>query len=353
MIDELYFNILMKLEGEKTGYIMRRTLKEWKITEHLEKGSEYLIFYFIIKFSKSYLDHLMNVEKSFSNESSLVDLFFESINFEKVLEWLKNVNSKYFPIISLYYYRILAFKYIDNELYYRQLKKLFYENYKSLGRAERFSLIYTLENVTVMKINKGISNDTRELFDIYDFQVKNNLHKSLPQLPITAVKFRNIVVVAIGLKEIDWAEKFVKDHGNELLIEIREQIISICYSYIYFSRKDFEQSLEILKNVNSGSYFYNADVKMLTIQNYYELGYYEEALSAIESYGKTLRTGKQIPEWHKKAMLGRITLIADLIKAKIADDSVLIRKLKEKLKKFPELASKWILEKFAELSVRK
>lgn len=353
-VDELYFNSLMRLEMEKSSHILRRTLREWEITEHLEKSSECLIFYFIIKFSKVYLDHLMNVEKNFSEESTPADVFFKNVNFEKVLEYLKDNGSKYYPIISMYYYRILAFKHVENERYYRLLKKLFYENFKLLGRYEQFSVIYTLENVNVIRINKGIQTDTGELFGIYDFQVKNKLYNSMPQLPITAVKFRNIVVVAIGRNEIDWAEKFVKEHGHELLSEIREQIINICYSYIYFSRKEFERSLDVLKKVSSVSYLYKADVKLLTIQNFYELGYYEEVLSSIESYSKTLKTGKQMPDWHKKAMLNRITFIAELTKAKAADDRVLIGKLKEKFDKSPEhKKSKWIYMKMEELTANK
>lgn len=267
---------------------------------------------------------------------------------EEILQFIPE--SPYFevPIIQIWYY---AFFLLDQPqlTHYQQLKQLIQQHNTIISLQEKRVLYTYLEN-SCMKI---MSADQRyaELFDLYQLQLEDKtIYVGGHLLPMI---FRNIITVALKLKEIDWATQFLERHQQLIVPDYqeREDMVSLCKALLLFEQKEYDHALDYLNQLEYNNIYTKLDERRIRLKIYYELNYEDTFDDLINSFRKFISTNKtQINEVYIELNRNFINIINTLNRLNIHTDlKMQLRILKEEIQGMTLLAEKgWLLEKLVE-----
>ncbi|HEY3251901.1 MAG TPA: hypothetical protein VGK25_12390 [Ignavibacteria bacterium] len=213
---------------------------------------------------------------------------------ELIIDYLKNKQPSYIndPVIKLHLNEILLLK-ESKEEYYNELKKLLIDGQSLLDVDQR----YSLHNILHIYCNKqtylGNRDFVKERFDLYKIALKQGIYKGSEDRYFDGILFGNVLLTALKIGEIDWAEGFVENYSNELSPENREGFVNYALSRIKFSKGEFNQSLQILNRIKSFNYIqYKIAIRDLMMLNYYELSLFSQAYSFLDSHRHFLNKNK-------------------------------------------------------------
>lgn len=163
--------------------------------------------------------------------------------------------------------------------------------------------------------------------------------------------FRNVVLTALDAHEYEWAEHFILQHYNKLKPSYSENMKNFCLAETEFTRNNFENSLEYLSNVSYNSFVFKRDVKMLLMNLYYELNFFEQAYYIMENTKRYLKKTNEISEEDKILDYNFIEYYKQLLKLRETPDKdaavVCINKIKKVYNKIEN--PDWLVEKFKEI----
>ena len=160
----------------------------------------------------------------------------------------------------------------------------------------------------------------------------------------------NAVITSLRLKEINWTENFIKENQNFLETDYKYETVSLTTGMLHFAKRNFEQSLTELEKINFENCHHKMHLRNLTLQIYYELNYYEPALSIIDSYRHFLSRELTISELYKDYNINFVKYFSELLKIKMETTEKDAGELAYEIDKSPEFANKeWLIEKIEEL----
>lgn len=365
--DPVFFSELRNFETElkKTSEISERNfyylyqLEEAKISFHLERNQqplvfdkvlrsgEYLILFFLLHLTKTISN--LNVNKQSFNatyETNLPDVFFNSIDMEKVIDYMKENEIEYAYLAELYYYRVICNTHPFDEEYYFRFKKLLMVSLGKLSRMETYGLFNALETFCMRKINTGEMKFINELFEIFSKEIDSGFYKYSDSSPVTTMKFRNTYLPALTLKKFEWVENFIDKFGKDLVQPDRDTMVTIARAQIEFEKGNFEKVLESLADLTSELFYLKIDIRNLTLMSYYELGYTESVLSGIDSYRHFLMANKSLTDVFRESHLRFINALGTLIQTKENRKQERFEELNLKLLPYrAERRIRWLIEK--------
>lgn len=273
------------------------------------------------------------------------------IQFEKELPFLQiiftMVDSGLFddePLIRLYYYAVRSYQEdFGNEMYYR-LKSGLEEHQSTLHRERLRELCTIALSYCIDKVNHNQPGFYREALTWYQMMIRNDI--LMDQDYLTATTFRNIVLLAIRLNEFDWATKFVEKYTQYLEPEIQESTRMLSMGQILFNKKEFDQVIEHLMNVDYINVSYNLQSKLILAATYYELQEYEVLDNFLSSFGTYLRRKKgeiSKGKYHRHQRF--ISMLNQMIRIP-QDNKSKWQEIRTELTGKPEIVSyQWLLEK--------
>ncbi len=126
--------------------------------------------------------------------------------------------------------------------------------------ANTAALVYT-ERETYLRVLLGIYKEQIELDIIY---VNGYLSPAL---------LRNIAIMGLKQKEYDWVEWFLRENAERIVptYQEREDILSLCWAYLYFEKGDFNGALDRINTLRYDNVFTKMDERRLRLMCYYEL----------------------------------------------------------------------------------
>jgi hypothetical protein len=273
---------------------------------------------FNFKYSEANIDKLM-IGKT--NLVKIYSRFFSQINKEK--------DEKNFPEI------------------YELLEK----GYDEIAPFEIASIATKLQNDLLWLNKKSIDISFPSFFEAmkkYVLNIYNN--DKFPYFKMDANSFRNIFVVAIGLKELQWAEEFIEKYGNMLYPEKKEDMIKWAYGTLYFHKKEYEKSLRYLNSVKDVVDMLKFDIRRDILKLNYELKYYDHIPSLIDSFRHFLANTRTLNSYVNKEYKRFIEYFSKLYNCTITKDLLKVRLLQEQIEKDNSVnTDAWILEKLEDL----
>lgn len=217
--------------------------------------------------------------------STLAGKLSDSIEIEKMLEFIREDDAGSFPLLKMYYLIMKQVSDIGNDEYYFELRKLLLDNLNSFDTETVNRLLLNIMSVCNMKSNSGKKEFIHESFKIMKQLVGNNYFDKIHGTSFFPPShFRNIVKAGLAVNETEWVEKFVSDYAPKLDHYNSEPLKNYSLAKICFAGKKFKDSLEYLGKVNTENMIFKLDIKKLTAMIYYETKSFVNLQSLLNTY---------------------------------------------------------------------
>ncbi len=252
------------------------------------------------------------------------------------------------PAIQIYRHIILSFTDSSNETHYRKLSQLLAANRSLFGYDELKSMVVFAMNYCINQINYGKSTYLNELLELYKLALHDNLLLNEGQL--SQWDYKNIVTVALRVKDLTWADGFIEEYKQQLPKADRANAYTFNRARYHFYTRNYNEVLRLLQDVKYNDIFYQLDSKTTLLKTYYELGEELPMLSLKDSFRVLLQRKRAISPQQRQNYLNLLKLTLRLFKADVGDKQRL-NALKKEIEETANVADKsWLLEKVEELS---
>lgn len=299
---------------------------------HILPYSQALDAYYILQKLKL-ICHALN-ESHFTTFTELPEYTEQIISIDKY---------KYNLLIQFYFDIAKLLQDVSNESLYFVLKEQLIKTDK-IHQDDLKIMIQYLINFSVIKINKGTTNYISELFDWY-----KQHDKVIEEETILPVRFRNIINIAIRLKDFQYAFDFIERNGKKLPSEQRVAIIDFNKAKLYYAQKKYDEVIVILRDRQYNDITFNVSAKVLLAQTFYEKKEFQFLSSYLESFRLFIFRNKEMNTASKKMHQDFIKITHQLMKMEYASAAT-INNFKQKIEDNKNLPDKaWILEKITEL----
>lgn len=343
----------------KSSFIHEYNLKQ-KREDSLRLASEFLLYYFLVNSFK--LIHNVIAHETQGNapgDKTLLEKFFLKLKEHSILEDLL-LNESENQKVS---------KYKEKPL---KIVTCFYFMYKSLtsgGRKDdydKFSAYlhknidlfsgFELQNLNNCRITCGINlktpnlNSAKESIEWYKFLMGKNILAQRNGL-ITTNTMSNIINLSVKLKELTFAEEFLKKYSVKLPADSRENTYNYCMANIYFEKKEFGKSLECLSKISDEKLLRKYFVKKLYLKIYYELNDYESFIYAFDTFAHFKKRNKLTNEARLLAFNDFGNRIRSLFKLRNSFDKFESEKLRKDFSTNSNKELNWFIEKLEEIKI--
>ena len=322
-----------------------------KFDKYVKAWSDYTGHFtvsFIVRYLRAYTDNIvLKMGYGLSVDDPVFNLFIECMDFEKLIKLTESKNYGNIWLIRVYYYGYLAFSDLKDNSYYELYRDEFYRNINRFSRLEKHFLFSSLTDIHLMKRSYIRNLPQKEIFEIHKRMIEEEAYSPAKDEFMDIVLYRNILLLSLELRELEWVDYFVRTYTEKLSPKFRESSGNFANAWLYFEKGEFEKALRFINKVNFDFYMYKVDVRLLMLGIYYELELYDQAFSLVDSFKHFAAEG---PEVKKQARRRDIKFYLILLKAKtsgdLSDVDLMIDELNIDSK---HVFKNWILRKAEEL----
>ncbi len=248
------------------------------------------------------------------------------------------------PVFEIWCKVIEVLETPDNKTNYEKLKILLKENNHLLAPDDARTIHIYLENI-LLNLPAGSDAYYSEYFKLYEQQLKMGL--VYVNGLIAPVVFKNLFLVALRLKKLDWAYQFLENHKDKIAPDYleKEDIYTLCLASYNFELKQFEETLSLLNQIGFISVHSKIQEKRVRLKVYYELELFLPLEGLINSFRKFLSENKsKIHPYHIEANRKFINLVFALSASYVK--TAKIHSLKTQIVETKTLPDRtWLLEK--------
>lgn len=333
------------LEVLKQNYLIQQD-KFYQTGENIKAANENLTMaYFIDVFNNNYNSLYMQKEISGNYKNDFV---------AKVLEFLKNepVEMDYRVKIN---YNAFMLVYDGGLQFFYELRKLLEENIDNLGSELKYNFFVALANYSVKKIDAGLNEFTKTLYEIYRFMIDNNIYSIDRVKNIDGAFYINVSGSAVKAGELEWAKYFIEKYKEMLEPDVRENYYFHALIEYYIKLKNFGQAQGYLARIKHTNHSSKFNIKGWEIITAYEMNHLEEMRYLIDSARHFIQNDKKIISSKLERLSNFISFVTKLVYLKENQDNIKSIKmelfnLKEDLNALKCFHKIWLGEKIEELN---
>lgn len=323
LLEHLYFLHLQKKENIQTSLNIAASSNE------LDK------FYFTQKLK--YTCNMLNYQ-AILGKSETVEFQEEIINLIEHSALLEDI------LISAYHSIYYLLKFPQDEQNFYRSKELLIMHIDKLADSEFSDILQYLINYCIKKINQSNEIYFEELFDIYQIYLKR-----IQEKVFSAIRFKNIFLLALKMKKYDWALSFIEKYGHKLPKEQRETTIAYNKARLYYDTKQYDLVLDTLLNLKHDEVQFNLISKVLIVKTFYEKNEIQFLENYMQSFKVYILRNKEMNTQNKQIHLNFLKMSKKLIKLEYSSKAA-IEKYRLKIESFTNLPDKaWFLEKTSQL----
>lgn len=325
-----YYN---KIEAHRYHIIKRREniVSPKAMWESLENA------YFTLMLRQACIEiSAQNVYKA-ENQQFIDEVFWEQIEKKQLFQT---------PSIAIYYYAYLCQAQSANEVYFFKLKAALAEHGHLFPNEEIRDLYLIAINFCIKKHNEGKDNYLKFELDLYEEGLK---HKYLYiNNGISRFTYRNVVTLALTLKEYDWASKFIEDYKNDLEDAYKIGNYNYCKARLSYEKGDYDAVFQLLQKADYDEVLINLAAKALLLKVFYETSAFETLEAHLEAMRTYIRR-KVFLSYQQENYLNLIVFTKKLLKNQISALEK-INEIKNEIISCKSLAErKWLLDMVGKL----
>jgi hypothetical protein len=250
--------------------------------------------------------------------------------------------------IKAYYLVAQMLSHPQETTFFYELKKYLLAAEASIERRDLQVLYIHLQNYCIyVKINTGYTSFFEELFYIQQTLIGQEI--IFENGVLDPQYYKNIITVGLHVKAFDWVEQFIQQYTDRLPEANQENALNYNLAKVYFHQENYEQVIELLREVEYKNINYALGGKLMLLKTYYELGEYLALDSLADSFRIYLQRNKMISRSVKQQYLNLLRFVKKL--SNIAPyDKAAIAKIQHDAQTSKSLADKnWVFEKIREL----
>lgn len=281
-------------------------------------------------------------------QNSVPTRIFSKIDFAIAIEIVKDTTPELYPIVKMCYMLYnLSMDPVDISAL-RDIHSHLVQNSGAFSDLFKSEVYYTILNCYIMINNEGRIEVKHEIFSL----IKEKLQAGIiDDLQNDENHFRDYVIIAISLDEVDWASDFVKQYSHLLPESVRENEANICSASIEFKKEYFSEALRHLARIKRHDSMHIIDYYSMYIKCHFELGNSEECTLALRRFSESLKHVKQIPENYIKLSLNFVNVMSKLLKYSAEKTGKRLLDLEVHIINSPTLFNrKWLLQKITQIN---
>ena len=283
-------------------------------------------------------------------ENDFIKAVTESFNLDLFFSRMEKSSYAHKSLIDIHYYLFKTLVQPEEKKFYFLLRDLFYGNIKSFDREERYFLFNHLATYCSDEVSRKNIEFYQEALDVYKHMLKYNAYSHSESEYMQVVTYRNIIYYCNTVKDDKWFEYFIEKYSDVITPKHREDMKNFACANLQFLRKDFEKSLTSVSLITYEFFLFKPDLKNLMLKIYYELEYFEQAYSLIDTYKHYLSGTTEISDAYKAFYRNFVNRYLGLIKIKTRTSRESPAFLKSKIEKENKIVNKvWLLEKVDDL----
>ena len=311
---------------------------------------EKLIIFFLTNILQLSFYDVMNHKMYKMNENPILKVVASSIDTEKIIDYFKSINHEYTPYLKMHYlFNYYQTHEIDDEKYLEFKNEMLsiLHKVKKLDQNQYLIRMIHLVLSNMIQRNKNYYEDViqyAELMTSLNIYPDDNLHA------FNIGTFKDIFTSAITLQKYDWAENFLNEYVKYLAKDQQFDSENYARGILSFKLEKFEESLDYLSKVKMIDIIEKINVRFHYMMNYIELGWYESALSALQSIRQFYNDSNEMPELLLHPVQVSIKFFAEVIRCAEKNEKPDEWIYKEALEEKRFMHKQYILTKMAKLN---
>lgn len=333
---------------------------------------------FLHQLSLSNLHGVFNTTEAIQNEEKLLDaldLYYltqkikTAINLKSVekhrnrsysfhlmpeiIELTKTDNYISYPYLR-FYAKLFQLVDVGNEEMYFEVKEMFIQSMDTFAKEDKNFVFRHLINYVINEVSKGNIKLKKENLELYKLGLVYSI--IIDDGIISDKIFTTIVALSVSFQEFDWTENFIKKYSNYLPPLSKEDALTISKGYLFFYKKDFLKTIDLLLSFQFALSIDSIRAKGLLIRSYFELylidsSYFNFFNSYSNSFEKYLQRDFNESETRKLVYFNFLRILKKI--AQLKNSNKLTQEAKNKLKlrmtKENVVLKPWLLEKITSI----
>lgn len=325
--DANYFHYTYQYFFEQQDYLSQQSRAGYT---YLPKAREALTSYYMISMLKM---------ACLSTESVSVGISLNEDLFQAVLTIVERQLDQQPSALLIYYHAYQMLQSVDASHHFEALVEKLAINNQIFTKRDLQDLYLLAINFCIRQLNVGKKEYIQYAFDLYDQGLENGA--LLANGYLTVFNYKNVIRLGIALRQIVWVEQFMEKYKNYLPTDERENTYLYNLSYYYFKKPDYDQAMELLRQVKFKDVYNNLDARRMLLKIYYEQGDWIALDALLDSFKAYVIRQKNIA-YHRAGNLNLIKVVRFMMKANTTQK---INKLKKRIDNYTNLAEKGWIEK--------
>ncbi|MBN8584097.1 MAG: hypothetical protein J0M37_03315 [Ignavibacteria bacterium] len=298
------------------------------------------------------MEYLQN-QLNYIPEINVTEAFYRNFNFENFLKEIKGLQAEHYNYISLQIRLMKLYREPQNYENYRELKDFIISGIGNYSNSEKWFLTsalfdFILNNYVISSSEENL----KELAFIRKTQLANVKFNTEGLAPLQAGVFRNIIEVFVIMGDLEFAIEVINKHLPDIEESKRKSSFAYSMAIIEEAKGNNEKVLEYIRDVEFSDYQAKYSVKMVALVAYYNLGYVEQGLSAIDSMKHFMKDAAEFNEQMKLHLTSRVMVLEKLFKIKANPEKYSLNdiiELEKSAKMYLAARKDWFMRKTAEL----
>ncbi len=207
---------------------------------------------------------------------------------------------------------------IDN---YKQLKELVFTEIKKYSNSERYYHTNRLLSFVIYYYRYDSQSFHKEVSNFRKFQLGNIEYGKDGVDSLNMRTFADILNSFLMTEKIAYIEKFVKENLKKVESINRENALNYAMARIEIIKENFDQAIDYLSKLKLTEPLFKFFSKMLLIQVYYDMGYLESGLNALDSLKHFMKNNTDINAQMKERYNYLIGITYRIYKIKLKPES--------------------------------
>jgi len=269
----------------------------------------------------------------------------QDVDPEKLKQFIPD-GDEYYYAVELYEAMVNIYRHPEETKYYYEYKNCFYKYAFRVSADECSMHISNLTSYCTGKATSGNDEFNNELFELIELTMKNGYYRNNNTEHLPHEFFRNFLLHGVRLRKFDWVNDFIHENYMRVHPADRENMKQLGFAYLNFNTGQYDEALKNINSITPDFFAFKLDIKNLTVRIFYELAYFEEALSYIKAYKELLRKDKLLNADKRKRYFSFLKFTENLVLYRSGTKTTDVGYLKYRISTHKAVAFKpWLMEK--------